>query len=415
MNAAAIIKQQMSSPATIGYNTVADEHLVARAKELQPLLLETAAQADRERRIPEPVFDALTEAGFWKMAAPRRWGGLGTSATAMARVGAELAKGNPSVGWVYTVLHGSTWVASLGPDALQEVIFGSGGKDPTIVAVANPPGSAMEVDGGYRVTGRWPYASGCRHAMWAQLGVNVQRRDGSVVPGGFAYLRLSQVAIEETWFMMGMKATGSETIVARDVFMPAAQFFPVAQLGIGHHPPGKRHVGEPSDFWPFMPFLRATAHGAVAGAALAILERVAAAAKRRPIIYTTYTRQADAVMAQGELGEAAAKLHAAEQLMLKTCRLVDEVGLTREPMSPIARTQSKAEGSLTVDLVAQAVDQLMFLAGSGAFAESNPLERFYRDVVVAMRHTANLPYVGYEIYGKGLLGIEPNIAPADFI
>ncbi len=400
---------------TTGYNDAAERELVGRARELQPLLLKHAPQNDLDGRLAPEVFDALTDAGFWAMAAPRRWGGFGTSARAMALVGAELAKGDPSVGWVYTVLHGTTWVASLGPDALQEAIFGSGSEHPVICGIANPPGTMEEVDGGYVVNGRWPYASGSLHASWAQLGVNIRKPDGTIEHGGFAYLRAGDYTVENSWHMLGMKGTGSNTIVAKDVFIPRAQFYHVAKLGIGGHEPGKRHVGEPSDFWPFMPFLRATAHAVVAGAAGAILERVADASQKRPIVYTSYARQAEAVMAQGQFGEAAARIAAAEALTLKNCDLIDQVGLTRIPLTPAQRAQSKGEGSLAVDLLAQAVDQLMFLAGSSAFADSNPIQRFYRDAVFAMRHTANLPYVGYEIFGKSLLGIEPNIAHPDFI
>jgi alkylation response protein AidB-like acyl-CoA dehydrogenase len=398
-----------------GYNDAAEEELVARARDLQPLLLRHAAQSDADRRLTPEVFDALTAAGFWAMAVPRRWGGLGTSARAMSRVGVELAKGDPSVGWVYTVLHGTTWVASLGPDALQEAIFGDSATHPVICGIANPPGTMEEVEGGYIVNGRWPYASGCLHASWAQLGVNIRKPDGTIEHGGFAYLRMTDVTIEDTWHMMGMRGTGSNTIVATNVFIPRAQFYHVAKLGIGGHEPGKIHLGEPSDYWPFMPFLRATAHAVVAGAASAILERVTAAAHRRPIVYTTYAKQAEAVMAQGQFGEAAARIAAAEALTFKNCALIDQVGLTRVPLTPMQRAQSKGEGSLAVDLLSQAVDQLMFLAGSSAFATANPIERFYRDAVFAMRHTANLPYVGYEIFGKAMLGIEPNIAHPDFI
>lgn len=399
----------------VGYNDAAERELVGRARELQPLLLKHAPQNDIDGRLAPEVFAALTDAGFWAMAAPRRWGGYGTSARAMSLVGMELAKGDPSVGWVYTVLHGTTWVASLGPDALQEAIFGAGDEHPVICGIANPPGVMEEVDGGYVVNGRWPYASGSLHASWAQLGVNIRKPDGSVEHGGFAYLRAADYSIENTWHMLGMKGTGSNTIVAQDVFIPRSQFYHVAKLGIGGHEPGKRHVGEPSDFWPFMPFLRATAHAVVAGAASAILERVAEASQKRPIVYTSYSKQAEAVMAQGQFGEAAARIAAAEALTLKNCDLIDQVGLTRVPLTPAQRAQSKGEGSLAVDLLSQAVDQLMFLAGSSAFADSNPIQRFYRDAVFAMRHTANLPYVGYEIFGKSLLGIEPNIAHPDFI
>lgn len=398
-----------------GFNEKAEAEMIGRASELRPLLLRHAPDGDRNRRLSPEVFDALTDAGFWEMAVPRRWGGLGTSARAMTLVGAELGKGDGSVGWVYTVLHGTTWVASLGPDALQEAIFGDRGTRPVICGVFNPPGTLDEVDGGYIVNGRWPYSSGCRHANWAQVGVEIRAKDGSRKPGGFAYLRTSQMGIEDTWYMMGMKGTGSETIVAKDVFIPRAQFFNIAaQGGIGVHPPGKRHVGEPSDFWPFMPFLRATAHGAVAGAALAVLE-LAAETKERPILYTTYKRKAESVAAQTEFGRAAAKIHAAVALALKNCKMLDDAALARTAWTPQQRAQSKGEGSLGIQLITEAVDQLMFLAGSSAFDERKPLERFFRDIVFAARHTANLPYVGYEIYGKSLMGVEPNVAPADLI
>ncbi len=398
-----------------GYNLEAEKEMVGRARELQPLLLKHASHGDEHGVLHPDVFAALTDAGFWAMAAPRRWGGLGTSARAMSAVGYELAKADPSVGWVYTVLHGTTWVASLGPDALQEAIFGDSSEHPVICGIANPPGTMEAVDGGWIVNGRWPYASGSAHASWAQLGVAIKHKDGTLEHGGFAYLRQEQYTIDNTWHMMGMKGTGSNTIVAENVFIPKEQFYHVAKLGIGGHEPGKRHVGEPSDYWPFMPFLRATAHAVVAGAAAAIMERVIDASYKRPIVYTSYARQAEAVMMQGELGKAAARVAAAEALTFKNCDLIDNAGLAQARLTPQQRAQSKGEGSLAVELLNEAIEQLMFLAGSSAYADSNPIQRLYRDASFAMRHVANLPYVGYEIFGKSLLGVEPNISAPDFI
>ena len=336
-----------------GYNEKAEKELIGRARELQPLLRRSGPAHDKERRLTDEVFTALTDAGFWEMASPRRWGGLGTSATAMARVGAELGKGDPSVGWVYTVLHGTTWVASLGPDALQEEIFGSSD---------------------------------------------------------------SHLTIEDSWFMNGMRGTGSETCVVEDVFVPSTRIFNIAeQGGIGNHPEGKKHVGEPSDYWPFMPFLRATAHGMVIGAAESMLGEVLEASKSRPIVYTTYKRQADSAVVQAGVGKIAAMVEAARLLMEKTCGQIDEAGVSRIPMSPLERAQSKGEGSFTIDLLAQACNELMFFAGSGAFDERKEICRYWRDLSVGARHVANLPYVGYEILGKAMLDVEPNISPADFI
>lgn len=400
--------------ADTGYNEKAEKELVGRAKELYPVILKGAETCSDKGRLSDEVIDALTDAGFWDMALPRRWGGYGTSCRAMSLVGAELARADPSVGWVYTVYHGSTWAASLTPDATQEALFGDGGKA-VICAVANPPGKLEPVDGGYILTGRWPYASGCYHADWAQVGCNIHHPDGRVEHGGNAYVRMSDVTIEDTWHMIGMKGTGSNTIVVDKVFIPHAQFDYVAKNGMANHHPGKRHVGEPQDYWPFMPFLRATAHCVVGGAALEILDRVTAAMHGRKILYTTYNDQSQCVNAQAQLGEAAARIQAAIAVTLKNVDLVDQVGLTREPLTAAQRALSKAEGSIAVDLVSQAVDQLMFLAGSSAFNDANHLQRLYRDCVFGMRHTANLPYVGYEILGKALLGITPNIAHPDFI
>jgi alkylation response protein AidB-like acyl-CoA dehydrogenase len=397
-----------------GYNDAAEKELIGRARELQPMLRKAGPQQDIDRRISDDVFRELTDAGFWEMASPRRWGGLGTSATCMARVGAELGKGDPSVGWVYTVLHGTTWVASLGPDELQEAVFGNG-EHPTICGAVSPPGEAAEVDGGYIINGKWAYCSGSRHAEWGQFGCNIKKADGTVEPGGNAYIPMDEIVIEDSWFMVGMKGTGSETCIAKDIFIPKERFFHLAKLGAGNHPPDKKHVGEPSDYWPFMPFLRATAHGMVIGAAEAMLEEVVAAADKRPIIYTTYTRQADSAVVQGQLGKIFAKVAAARLLMEKSCGQIDSAGLTMTPMTPMERAASKGEGSFTIDLLAEACNDLMFLAGSGAFAEHKLLARFWRDLNVGARHTANLPYVGYEILGKALLGVEPNISPADFI
>lgn len=397
-----------------GYNEVAAIEMVGRARELRPLIESYAPWSDENGRLHADVVSSLKDAGFWDMALPRRWGGYGTSAKAMALVGAELAKADGSVGWVYTVFHGTTWVASLTNDNVQEAIFGDGSK-PVLCGIANPPGKLEPVDGGYLLSGRWPYSSGCYHADWAQLGCNIHHPDGRIEHGGNAYVRMNDVTIENTWHMMGMKGTGSNTIVVDKHFIPDFQFQNLVQYCYGMQHPNKRHVGEPSDYWPFMPFLRATAHAVVGGAANSILERVADASRRRPIVYTTYGRQADCVTAQAEFGRAAAKIAAAEAMTVKNCEIIDRVGMTRVPMTPIERAQSKGEGSVAVELASQAVDTLMFLAGSSAFADSNPLQRLYRDCVFAMRHTANLPYVGYEIFGKALLGIEPNIAPQDFI
>lgn len=404
------------SAEAVMYNEEIVPELIGRARELKPLLERHATYSDTQRMLHKDVIQAIKDAELFDMALPRRWGGLGTSATAMALVGAELARADPSVGWVYTVYHGTTWVASLACDEVQEAVFGAMDK-PVLCGIANPPGTLTPVDGGYILNGRWHYASGCDHADWAQLGSVIKGPDGEVKAFGNAYVRMSQVTIDDTWFMMAMKGTGSKTIVAENVFIPATQFHDISKLGMGIHQPGKRHVGEPSDYWPFMPFLRATAHAVVAGALSEVLERVAANSGKRPIVYTHYTKQSECVTAQAEFGKAAGMISCAEAVTVKNCQAIDQIGLTlgKEQMSFLERAKTRGEAAVVVDLASRALDSLMFLAGSSSFADSNPLSRLYRDTLFAMRHVTNLPYVGYEVYGKAVLGIEEHIAPPDFV
>src|SRR3546814_2361173 len=129
---------------------------------------------------------AFDKADLGAVAVPQRLGGRGVSATALVRMGAELAKGDPSAALVSQIINGTTWVTSLGPDALQEELFANG--VPKIAGAFNPPGTAIPVEGGYRVTGKWPYASGIRHADWGQWGIKIVHADGTVVPGNFCYI-----------------------------------------------------------------------------------------------------------------------------------------------------------------------------------------------------------------------------------
>src|SRR3546814_14055041 len=115
-------------------------------------------------------------------------------------------------------MNGSPWVTSLGPDALQEELVANG--VPKIAGAFNPPGTAIPVEGGYRVTGKWPYASGIRHADWGQWGIKIVHADGTVVPGNFCYIPAAELKLEDSWYVTGLPGTGSATIVVEDVFVP---------------------------------------------------------------------------------------------------------------------------------------------------------------------------------------------------
>jgi alkylation response protein AidB-like acyl-CoA dehydrogenase len=392
-------------PQTWGFRDELVPEILAKVRALRPLLRKNAAAGEAQRSPTDEVIEAIDELGIWWMIVPRRWGGLGLSSTAMAQINAELAKGDPSVAWVSQILNGTTWVGTLGSDALQEGLYGNG--RPRICSAVTPPGTAQPVEGGYLVSGRWPYCSGSRQAKWAMMGVLRLNADGTKTPACLAYLPMSEVTIEDTWYSVGMQGTGSDTIVAKDVFVPNHMFVPI-EKSFNQHEAGKRHLGEPADYYSLVTLVRSTGMGLVVGAAEAMLEIVLEGAKTRGVITTTYAKQTDSQVFLHDVGEAATKIRTARRLIEGTTRAIDAAALERRPLPPQVRSELKADSALANELIVAAAEQLMFLSGSSAFFLTNDLSRFWRDINVAARHVTNLPNIGYELHGRGLLGM-PNI------
>lgn len=395
-----------------GFRDELEAELIARARNLRPLLARHGADNEERRSIHDEVIRALDAADIWAITAPQRWNGLGVSATTMARVGAEIAKSDPSTGWVYYVLSTGTWMASLVADKLQEEVFGNG--MPRVCGGAAPPGRAVPTEGGYIVNGSWAYCSGCENATWGFFWAAIEMPDGTTKPGAMVYFPMSDVTIKRDWFVAGMKGTGSHSVIAKDVFVPEHRLIP-PETPYGFHAPDKKFVGEPSDYWPMLPLLRATVLGPLVGIAEAVLEHVSERVKTKGITYTVYNHAADSQVVQRTIGRAATLIHTARLVTEDATRMLDAAALARQPMAFEDRARNKGQTSIVVEMLSEAVDKLMSVAGSSAFFESNDLQRYWRDLNVAARHANLLPEVGYEIFGKALLGIEPNIVPPQAI
>jgi 3-hydroxy-9,10-secoandrosta-1,3,5(10)-triene-9,17-dione monooxygenase len=393
-----------------GYDDSRLPQLLEEARKLRPLLREQAARAEQLRTLTPEVEAALHEFDVFSLTTPRRWGGAGMSNRAYTQFQMELGQGDAAAAWVVQILNSTTWVASTGPDSLQEGLFGQG---PTIICGAyNPPGIGTKADGGYRITGKFPYSSGSRQAKWAQCGfVHMGDEGKPVTPGiNFAYVPMDQATIEDTWHMVGMQATGSDTTVVDAVFVPDDMVV-TADRPFGFPEPNKRHFTEASDRQPLLPTLRATGLGLLLGGALAMLELVEENVQQKPLVTTTFMPKAQSQVVVHDLGKVAAKLDTARLLILNATGEIDTYAAAGRPWTPLDAARQKASCAQAVQLIHTSVEQLMFIAGSSAFATANPLSRFWRDIHVGLRHVQNIPSLAYEIYGRDRLGIEPNVSP----
>ena len=382
--------------------------LVARVRELQPLLADNAAKGEIDRRVVEESIAALTEAGIFRIAQPKRYGGYETSMRTMLDVSAAVAEADGGTAWVVTLCDVCAWLVGLFSEQAQEDVWGAN-PDAKVSGVLAPTAETTTVDGGYRVTGRWYYNSGSWHADWAGVGIPLTDADGQVVDQGLALIPRSDLAVEDTWFVAGMRSSGSNCLVARDVFVPAHRVMSVPPAIEGHY--ATEHTDEPLYRSALVPILALVLAGPQLWLGRKALEIVRSKAAKKAISYTHYTAQADSVAFQLQLAEAAMRIDTAHLHAYRAADDIDTASANGTYPDVLARARVRADTGWAVQNITQAIDGLLFAHGAGSFAEVNPLQRIWRDSAVAARHAVILPSVGYEVYGKALLGRDDHITP----
>jgi Acyl-CoA dehydrogenases len=265
--------------------------LLRTARELVPTLARNSEQGERDRRLPEESVKALVDGGMFKLAVPKRYGGHEASLRTLIDVSATLAEGDGSSSWVVSVCNSVAWVVSLFPERAQDEVFGA---DPEakVSGVLTPSATAERVEGGFRVSGRWHYASGAWHAEWALIGFPVPDSTGRIVDQGMALLPATDYTVEESWFVAGMRATGSNCVVATDVFVPEHRVLSVPKAMAGEYPPQRTGGALPRS--AFVQFL--TGAPLVApqlGLGRAALDLVTAKAADKAITFTFFEKQRD--------------------------------------------------------------------------------------------------------------------------
>ena len=377
-----------------------------RAAALKPLLARNAPQCDASRRVPEENIAALAEAGLFKLQAPRRFGGLETSVGTFLEVGAELGEACGSTAWVVALTNSCHWMAGLFCEQAQRDVYGA---DPNvrICGVLAPTATVRTVDGGLRVSGRWVYASGCLHAQWAILGVPpVDSR-----MQGLALIPMSELDIEDTWQVAGMRGTGSNTLVADDVFVPDHRILPVPPAINNEY--ATEHTDEVlyrASFVPVLALLLAAPQlGMVRGALKLVIEK----APVRAVAYTVFARQVDSVAFQLQIAEAAMLIDTAALHIRRAADDIDGAAAAGVKLDYLTRARVRADTGWAVRNAQKAMDLVISANGASSFAEASALQRLWRDSNTAARHAVVMPAVNLELYGKALLGIgwEDNITP----
>jgi alkylation response protein AidB-like acyl-CoA dehydrogenase len=383
------------------------EQLVSRIKELQPLLAANSAQGEQDRRVVEESIVALTEAGIFKVAQPRRYGGYETSMRTMLDVSAAVGEADGGTSWVVTLCNVCAWLTGLFSERAQDDVWAAT-PDAKVSGVLAPTSESTRVDGGFRVTGRWFWNSGSWHADWAVLGIPIVDEHGESVDQGLALIPRGDLDLQETWFVTGMRSSGSNCLIASDVFVPEHRIMSVPPAIGGQY--ATERTEEKFYRSAFVPLLALVLAGPQLGMGRKALDIVLAAGAKKPISYTFYTAQSDSVAFQLQLAEASMRIESAHLHAYRAADDIDRAAAGEYP-DVLARARVRADTAWALENVTRAIDILVSAHGASSFAESSPLQRIWRDSAVAARHAVTLPAVGYEVYGKALLGREDQITP----
>ncbi|MFI7613436.1 hypothetical protein ACIBP6_19630 [Nonomuraea terrae] len=336
-----------------------------------------AEKTEQNDRLAPECLDVLREAGDFALRTPREQGGAWASTEAVARRLTALGRACPSSAWVVGTCVTAKNLASACFSRTEGVFT-----DANLLFCGSglPGAQGTRAADGVRVNGRWPNVSGCEDAALASLAVLI---DGAL---SFIVVPVAELTIDRTWQMAGMRGTGSHTLVAENLLVPA-----------------ERVVGAaPAMFSPNDQMLYAmTVLGPVLGGAQGALDVTNAmfASGRKPFM-TAYTRMGESPGARHWLAEAAHLVERAEQTMLVIAKETDVRELSDVDLPRLRMALADAARDCRA-----AVELLLDLNGASGFRTSNALQRFWRDVAVGSRHPHLNPYLGVERYGTALADV----------
>ncbi|MEV0074096.1 MULTISPECIES: acyl-CoA dehydrogenase family protein [unclassified Amycolatopsis] len=382
--------------------------LVERAAKLVPLLAANAKRAEDERRVPEENIRLIEEAGLFTIMQPRRFGGLEVDFRTKLEVTRELARGCGSTAWATSLMNVCAWFTGLWGAQAQEDVWGENPRN-RVAGVFAPSATARVVEGGLVVTGKWGWASGCLHSQWALVGTPAVEGEGKSYDQGMVLIPMSELTIEDTWFVVGMRGTGSNTLVADEVFVPEHRFISVPKMTLGEvATPFKDEALYRSAFVPGAAIILV---GPQLGLAQAALDLVLEKAPKRGISYTFYDNQTKAPVVQLAVAKAASLIDTAHLLAYRAAAEIDENAHNSVFPDYTARAKARMDVGQAIVTAREAIRELVTAHGASSFAESSPMQRIWRDSEVASRHAVGNPEISAEVYGRALLGIHEGVSP----
>lgn len=384
------------------------EMFLEKVREIGPLLRERASDVEKNGRLDEEAALFLERNGLWKLWRPRRTGGSELPLHNYAQIINEIARYCPSTSWVTALINGGNWVTGMFEGSVQDKI-NSYGDGYACVVFAGASTTFKKAEGGYIISGRWSYASGSQNAAWAGLGIDIVDESGTVLDVGLAFIPMNELGYDHTWHVTGLQATGSNTIVAENVFVPDELVLSMNGALKGEIESEfkdealyRSSFGVTSSFNVVAPLV---------GMAEGLFDYVRAGLDRnRPISYTVYERAIDSPSVQLNMADAAQLIDTAKLHLYQATDVIDTAAAEGRNLEFLEKAKARMDLGYVAKRTREAAELLLNVSGASGFATSNPIQRQWRDLEFAGRHGATNYDVGREIYSKALLGLDEPVA-----
>lgn len=380
--------------------------VLAGIDELLPTLRERAQETEDLRKLPDANVKALEDIGFFKLLQPEQWGGLQCDPTVFYEAVRRLASACGSTGWVAGIIGVHNWHLALFDQQAQEDVWG----EDTAVRISSsyaPMGAGVvtETGDGYIVNGSWNWSSGCDHATWAFLGGPVIK-DGRPVDFGSFLIPISDYKIDDVWNVVGLRGTGSNTVVVKDAFVPKHRFLSYKAMNDGTAG-GYQTNTAPVYKMPWGTIHPTTISTPIVGMAYGAYDAHVEHQGKRVRAAFAGEKAKDDPFAKIRIAEAASDIDAAwRQLSGNVAEeyalLVAGEEIPFELRARARRDQVRATGRSIAS-----IDRLFEASGATALSNDAPVQRFWRDAHAGRVHAANDPERAYLIFGNNEFGLPP--------
>jgi alkylation response protein AidB-like acyl-CoA dehydrogenase len=378
--------------------TTPADALLAAARALVPEIRAQAEEIERGRRLPASLVQSLKQAGAFRMPMPRAWGGPEIDLVNQIRVIEELSYADASVGWCVMIGSDGGFFTAFLADAVGRDLYPD--LDLVTGSSTRPSGKAAVADGGYRLSGRWPFSSGCLHSEWivanavVHEGEEPRLGDNDVPEMRFCYLAADQVQIQDTWYTTGLRGSGSNDFVVEDAFVPAERTFGVRTSPVERE--------GPLYAWPWM--FVGNAVGVPLGIGRAAVEVLVTLAETKATIRGGGLR--DEPYVQVAVARADGLVRGARGYVYDVMGEFWDTLVRGDEPSMQQRARFRLALAVASQMCVEAVD-LMYQAGGGtSLYAASPLDRIFRDAHTVHQHVTMQPKV-FETAGRMLLGLDP--------